>query len=66
MNWIGISLYVALTAVVSLLMMLIFGGGFGTAFITVVALSVGYMFGSYMTMRTYKKQFDDATKAFNE
>ena len=60
MDWKRIFTFVVLCIGTSLLMMKMSGGGLEIAFMTTIALTVGFVYGTFQTVRAYRKQVRDA------
>jgi preprotein translocase subunit SecF len=65
-SWLRVVLFAAVCGITGALMVLIFGGGSMTAFMTTLAVGVGYAYGSFQMMYLYKKQVADAIQKLNE
>ena len=66
MNWNRVMIFSILCGIVSLTMMWLSGVGPVAAVVAVVSLSIGYAYGTFLMMHTYKKQVEEALKSIKE
>ncbi len=66
MSWQRIAMYVVFNGVLSLLASLVFGGRFGTVFVSSIMISAGYVYGSFMAAKAMRTINDEELKTDND
>jgi hypothetical protein len=65
-SWVRVLLFACVCMLMDFIMVQTFGGGSMTAFMTTLAVGVGYAYGTFQMMYVYKKQVADAIAKLNE
>ena len=65
-SWVRVVLFAVVCGITDTAMVLVFGGGSMTAFMSTIAVGVGYGYGAFQMMYVYKKQVHDAIQKLNE